>query len=332
VLASKQLPKDGFDAAKLDATKWVDERRGEWLSYWDTLGLSAPSSRYRYSSRPARGRLVSELKFADVARLWHTVVSQPRAIALVGPFDAPAARALAAAVARKPTPTRAPPPRAPSRGTFHAGVYVLDTSAGDSVEGCVLWPLPNWATPGHFPSHLLPFLFRTDTTDGFAARLAEHGAAIPDWQSNSVITPEGDFQRYSFRVPTAQLAPLLASVKAHLERLANGDFAAADFGAAVDDERDFQVRQALAGRSMLTLLGRAGYHGTDTNDALSVPLGVERVTRKELAELAKTLTFARATIGLVGPAASLTSALSSLELKPTSVTKAEAASSQAGAK
>jgi len=327
VLAQKQLPSAPFDAAKASTADWVNQKHDEvWTWYWDALGLSAPKSRYQYLSPPARKLAVQGTKMAEINRLWPALQRQPRALELVGPYDNATARSLAAQVLR---PAAAPVVQrtAANHALFHAGVYVLDRASepnqtGDaaaSASVCVLWPLPGWATPGHYPAQLLPWFFRTELTDGFGARLAEHGARTPYWQSSTVLTREQDFLRYSFRVPVDQLAPVLESVKAHLARLGEGQISATDFANAVAAERQFQMRQSLSGKAMIAELVRAAEHDRQGDEGLDIALQVERVSPKALTELAQRLTFERATIGVLGPAPGVSDALKTLGLKATTV-------------
>jgi len=326
VLAQKQLPSAAFDAAKTSTADWITKKDDDpWTWYWDALGLSAPKSRYRYLSPPARKLAVEQLKMSELSRFWPTLQRQPRALELVGPYDNATARSLAARVLR---PASAPVARrlAPNHALFHAGVYVFDRASepsepnqAASVSVCVLWPLPGWATPAHYPAHLLPWFLRPELTDGLGARLAEHGARTPYWQSNTVLNQEQDFLRYSLRVPIDQLAPVLESLKAHLARLAEGHFSPSDFANAIAVERQFQMRQSLSGQAMIAALARAAAHDKQGDEALDIALQVERVSPKALSELAQHLTFDRATIGVIGPAARVNEALKTVGLQATTV-------------
>jgi predicted Zn-dependent peptidase len=327
VLTQKQLSSAAFAAASASTAEWVNQKHddGGWTWYWDALGLSAPKSRYRYLSSPARKLAAEHVKMAEINRLWPALQRQPRAVELVGPYDNATARSLAAQVLR---PAAAPvvPRPAPNHALFHAGVYVFDrasepsrTDEPASVSVCVLWPLPGWATPGHYPAHLMPWFFRPELTDGLGARLAEHGARIPYWQSNTLLNREQDFLRYSLRVPVDQLAPVLESLKAHLARLAEGHVSATDFANAVAAERQYQIRQSLSGQAMIAALQRAAEHDRQGDEALDIALQVERVSPKALSELAQHLTFDRATIGVIGPAARVNEALKTVGLTATTI-------------
>jgi predicted Zn-dependent peptidase len=325
VLSQPQLPGVAFDAAKASTADWVNEKHDEaWTWYWDTLGLSASKSRYQYLSPPARKLALERVKMAELNRLWPALQRQARAVELVGPFDNATARSLAARVLRPPAAPVAQRP-APNRALFHPGVYVFDRTSDPSEKGpasvsvCVLWPIPAWASPGYYPAHLLPWFFRTELTDGFGARLAEHSARTPYWQSNTLLTRDQDFLRYSFRVPVDQLAPVLESVKAHWARLGEGHVSAVDFANAVAAERQFQMRQSLSGKAMLVELSRAADHDRQGDEGLDIALQVERVSPKALGELAQRLTFERATIGIVGPASGVNDALKTVGLKATKV-------------
>jgi len=331
VLAQKELPKAAFEAAKENTAGWLARNGDEWSWYWDALGLSAPKSRYAYLSPSARKDSSARLAFAHVARLWQAMAEQPRAIDLVGPFDNQTARALGAMLVRPKLASASVAP-VPKRVVFQPGVYLFDRApasassatdqpASESVDVCVLWPLPRWVTRGYYPAQLMPWFFRTDTEDGLGARFGEHQVAIPYWQSNSVLGRDQDFLRYSFRVSLERLPSILESLKVHLKRLGEGQFAKRDFENAVAAERQFQVRRSLSGQSMSDALLRAAAHDKSGNEALDIALQIERVTTKDFSELAKTLTLERATIGVIGPAAAVTEHLAALGMKPTSIAK-----------
>jgi zinc protease len=332
VLASVQLPRDAFDAAKLGSRVWLRTQRDSWGWYWNALGSSAPNTRYEYLSASARKSALARLKLSDVTRLWRVMALQPRAIDLVGPFDNQAARALGAKLAR---PRGGPlPPAAAKPRIFRPGVYVFDRlppekgGAEDATSArldvCVLWPLPPWATSGHYPAHLMSWFFRADIQDGLAARFSEQGASFPAyWNSNTVLTRDGDFLRYSFHAPIDQVAPALEGLKQHLARLGEGRFSTLDFANAIAAERQFQIRQSLSGQTLSSGLYRAATHDKQGNEAFDIALQVERVTPKALGELAKTLTLQAATIGITGPAGPVTESLKKLNLKPTTITKLE---------
>lgn len=342
VLASHELPKAAFERAKSDSgsTDWLSAKRDSWSWYWNALGSSAPKTRYEYLSPSARKKALDRLQLADVARLWRVMAAQPRAIDLVGPFDNQTARALSAKLTR---PAGASPSSrtATKRALFHPGVYIFDrplsekSGTGDAsanLQVCVLWPVPRWATAAHYPAHLVPWLFRADIEDGLAARLAEHGATFPRyWSANTVLNRDGDFLRFSFRAPLAQLAPVLAGLKDHLTRLGEGRFSALDFANAIAAERQFQIRQSLSGQALSWGLYRAATHDKQGNEAFDVALQVERVTPKALGEFAKGLNLQSATIGITGPARPVTESLQSLGMNPTIVTELETAESGATA-
>lgn len=341
-LADPELAQKSFEAVKALPSEWrADERRDVWKWYWSTLGLSAPKTRYRYISAAALKGASDRLKAPEVAKLWQATQKQQRAVAIVGPFDNATARTLAAKLFRT---DGAGARRAAARQSvrFQHGVYVLDReppptpSSGEAsldqrIDVCVLWPLPPWVTPGHYAAHLMPFFFRTDGRDGLGARFAEHDATIPYWQSNTLLTRDGDFLRYSFRAPVEQLAPILESLKDHLARLSAGQFAQADFADAIADERQFQVRQSQAGRSLKDALCRAATHDRQANEALDIASQLDRLSPRALSDLAKTLTFEKATIGIRGPVGPVTESLKKLGLKPTTVTPPEPPAANTGA-
>jgi predicted Zn-dependent peptidase len=177
----------------------------------------------------------------------------------------------------------------------------------------------------------MPFFFRTDGRDGLGARFAEHDATIPYWQSNTLLTRDGDFLRYSFRAPVEQLAPIFESLEDHLARLSAGQFAQADFADAIADERQFQVRQSQAGRSLKDALCRAATHDRQANEALDIASQLDRLSPRALSDLAKTLTFEKATIGIRGPVGPVTESLKKLGLKPTTVTPPDPPAANTGA-
>ncbi len=342
-LASAQLPQEGFEAAKAQPNAWVaKEQRDIWTWYWRALQLSAPKTRYRYASTAARKSQSERLTTTDVARLWQATMREQRAINIVGPFDEATARALAAKLFR-PDSAR-PRKSAPRKGAvFQRGVYVFDRAApsdpntshaaqDDRIDVCVLWPVPPWATPGHYPAHLMPYFLRTDTRDGLGARFAEHKVTIPYWQSNTLLTRDGTFLRYSFRTKIEQLAPILESLKEHLARLGAGQFSRADFYDAIADERQFQVRQSQSGRNLKDALYRAALHDRQANEALDVALQLDRLSPPGLSALAKTLDFESATIGVRGPVGQVSEALGKLGLKPTRVAPPEPPASSEGEK
>ncbi len=339
VLSRKELGVEDFDAAKKGAGSWARTGSDKWSWYWNLLGASAPKTRWAYVSPSARESALARVKPADVTSLWRALAQQPRAVALVGPFDGATARALAAKVLRANGAATAAS-RPPARVAFRPGVYVFDRAHADPgatdessverVEVCVLWPLPRWAELGHYPAHLMPWFFSPDFQDGFGARMKDHQAKEPHWQSNTVLTRDGDFLRLSLRAPLGDLSPLLESVKAHFQHLAEGKFSTHDFANAIAIERQFQVRLALSGQSTVNALGRAATHDKQANEGLDIALQLDRVTPKAFSELAKTLTLEGAVVGVVGPASAVTASLGKLGLKPTSVTKLEPQQSSKG--
>jgi hypothetical protein len=257
------------------------------------------------------------------------MAARPRAIDVVGPFDSQTAQALGKKLVRRELASA--PVAASKRVVFQPGVYLLDRApassssdkpASELVDVCLLWPLPRWVTRGHYPVYLMPWFFGTDIQDGLGARFEEHQvAAVPYWQSSTVLGRDQDFLRYSFRAPLDRLPPILQSVEAHLKRLGEGHFSKRDFENAVAAERQFQVRRSLSGQSMSDALLRASAHDKAGNEALDIALQIDRVTGKDFSELAKILTLERATIGVMGPAAAVTERLATLAMKPTRIAK-----------
>jgi hypothetical protein len=279
----------------------------------------------------------AQLKPADVATVWAKMAHLPREIGLVAPLDLATARTLGSKLSRPETVVARR--HAATRALFRPGVYLFDrpqvptpaaAAAGDKkateyVEGCVMWPVPRWGTPAHAPAHLMPYLFDDEMLDGFGARLAEHGVAVPLWQSNTVLNSDEDFLRFSFQVPLTQLGAMLESLKAHLAKLGEGQFAETDFVRAVAALRGYDFHQSLSGQGVLNALFWAASHDAATNDALDIPLQVERLPRHAVSDLAKGLTFQGALVGIIGPAAAVTEALKPLGLKPSIVAKAATA-------
>jgi len=321
--AERKFSKSEFDAAKIAASDWVKGTIETWTFHWETLGLSAPKSRYRYLTPSERKKSLDRLKPSDLNRLWSGLLRQPRAIQLVGPFDTASARNLGAQLVRRTPSSTAPVRTKPV--VFNPGVYVIDrvpeaqagaTPAPPEVDACVLWPLARWATPAHYPAHLMSWFLRTDTRDGLGARFSEHQAKIPRWQSNSTLTQDGDFLRYCFHTSLDQLPLILESLRAHLTKMGEGHFALRDFENAIAAERQFQIRQTLSNKSISDALSRAAAHDKQANEALDIALHVERVTPAELSDLSRHLTLEGATIGIIGPAAQISEQLAPLGLKP----------------
>ncbi len=334
VLALKELPPSEFEAVRATLDSWARRSEDPWDWYWDVLALSAPGSRYQFLTSPDLKQAVAQLKPADVANVWAKMAHLPREIGLVGPLDVATARALGGVLSR-PETTVARRPVA-TRALFRPGVYLFDRpqskaggSAGNEkateyVEGCVMWPVPRWGTPRHSPAHLVSFLFGDEMIDGLSARLAEHGMTTPRWQSNTVLNIDGDFLRFSFQVPIGQLGTLLESVKAHLARLGEGQFAQTDFVRTVAALRGYDFRESLSGQGLLNAIFWAASHDAATDDALDIPLQVERTPRHAISDWVKGLTFQGAVIGIIGPAGEVTESLKPLGLKPSTVAKAAA--------
>jgi len=334
-LSQKELSNTEFDSAKERSAYWVKRSdRDEFSWYWDALGASATKTRYAYSGSSARKSSLGLLSFSDVAHLWQVMAKQPRAVSLVGPFDGTSARTLATQLVRRERPSGAAI-RPAKPVVFQTGVYLFDrippnrTSeqpAPESVDVCLLWPIATWATQRHYPAHLMSWFFRTDIEDGLGARFDEHKAGTPIWQSNSLLTRDQDFLRYSFRVPLDRLTPMLESLQEHLKRLGEGRFAKRDLENAIAAERQYQLRRSLSGQSMIDALARAAAHDKQGNEALDIALHIDRVAPAEISELAQTLKLERAIIGIIGPAAAVTAQLATVGMKPTSTEKPEVSS------
>jgi predicted Zn-dependent peptidase len=323
-LGTSKFSEASFDAAKKAILAgWVNSARPDWYFSWTALGLSAAKSRYRYLSTAAVEKALSALKIADLEKLLHQMSTQTAAINIVGPFDAATARGLAASLAGRSSaraPVHQPPP---AKVSFRPGVYVLDGGSAEAVEGCVLWPLAAWGTPDHAPALLMPWFFRDDIADGLNARFAEHGAREPYWQSNTLLTQDGDFLRYSLRAPVAQVAPILESLRVHLARLGNGEFEQIELERAHHDELQFHIQQSTTLGGWMDSLYRASAHDTDATAGIELALMADRVSAQTFAAFAKGLLLEHATIAFLGPAKALTEALDRIGLGPVVVTAAD---------
>ncbi|HWA73247.1 MAG TPA: insulinase family protein [Polyangiaceae bacterium] len=320
--------KDHFLAASFDdtvrnAAAWTQSKPD---FRWIALGLSAPTSRYRTLQRGARERALSTLKLAEVEKLWSRSRAEPFSINVVGPFDVETARNLAKPLTQAPAGHRRHT-KTPAKVVFSPGVYLVDNGAADSVEGCVLWPLPAWPTRAHAPAHLMPWFFTKDLQNGLNARLAENGAREPKWRSNTLLTGDGDFLHYCFTAPQDQVAPILKSLQAHTTNLAEGRFDWVDLLRARQAEQQYQVRQSLSTDQWLTSLYRASIHEKDAADVSKLPSLVGQVDSDALRTFAKDLSFDRATIALLGSASALTAELARIGLKPSAVSPVEAPAS-----
>lgn len=308
-------PASFSDAVRQTSLTWAQSQPD---LRWIALGLSSPQSRYRHLQRDARERALGALKLSDIEKLWSRSRAQPLNVNLVGPFDADTARGFAKTLTQGPSGRRLSAPTV-AKVVFSPGVYVVDGGSADSVDGCVLWPLPTWGTRMHTPANLMPWFFGNDVQDGLSARLSENGASGPRWSSNTLLTADGDFLHYCFTAPLDQVAPILKSLKAHTTHLAEGQFHWDDLLRARQAEHQYQIRQSLSSQQWLWSLYRASIHGKEVSDASDIPRLLSKLDGDALSTFLKGLRFDRTIIGLQGPASSLTTELAKIELKPSVV-------------
>jgi predicted Zn-dependent peptidase len=299
------------------STSWARKTRD---LRWTALGLSARQGRYRNFSRGERESALASMKLEHIERLWRATRKLPLDFDIVGPFDADTARALARALTEDPSSRRVAGPRR-GKVAFQLGAYLVTDDSAELVEGCVLWPLPKWGTQAHVPAHLLPWLFRADVPDGLSARFRENGTQEPRWDSNTMLTQDGDFLRYSFQSPVAHVGPILKSLQAHLAHMAEREVAADQLARALHAEHQFQVRQLLSTRGSLFSLYRASNHDLEARDALAIPALLGRADPAALHGLIETLDIKRSIIALRGPTDELTAALAQVGLTPSYVSK-----------
>lgn len=321
-LFGDEISADSLAAAKREVEKnFIERARGEWELAENALGLSAPKSAYRYQTKSARRAALAGVTLPKLKQLLRETLAQSADLNIAGPFDASGARTLAAALSKRRPGKHASAKR--PKVAFRAGVYVLDGGSADAIEVAILWQVPAWGSQGHLPVHVLPWYFGSTVSDGFDARLAEHQAREPSWQSNTLLTHDADFLRYSFRAPLDQLVPVLESVKAQLGRLGEGHFEATDLARILEGESQFQMQLFASSEGLGRVLHWASSHDRDTSEASDVANQLKRVTPAEFAAAAKGLSLGRAVLALRGPADKLKEPLAKLGLAPASVTADE---------